>query len=144
MLTATLPYATNHCVFHEDMLKCAAFVSLSEDYLHLSRSLELPPPASWCSNDWGRYFYILSKTSQVPQQCSTMLNLVTQKQGIHLLISLSTTILSAGTRPQPGVTQLPTMARLQVLITELLIRNQKVNSPPEKGEVRCQRVRAKE
>lgn len=32
----------------------------------------------------------------------------------------------------------------ELLITELLIRNQKVISPPEKDEERCQRVRAKE
>lgn len=55
----------------------------------------------------------------------------TQKQAIQLLISRHD-----NSRSQRS-------ARLQVLITELLIRNQRDKSPAEKAEGRCQRVSAK-
>lgn len=118
-----------------------------EDYSYLGRSLApTPPPASRCPNDWCRFFPTAllhyakpdklcnSKTRESSAYLSPWLFSVQEherswKWGVH-------TITGYGPWLQVLITEL--------LITELLIRNQEVISPPEKDEERCQRVRAKE
>lgn len=112
-----------------------------QDYLYLASSLTLPPhlPHDVRMIDAGIF----------PQHCCTTLNLInfaTQKQGTHLLISPWLFSVQEHKRSWKGrgggVEGVHAIANygpwLQVLITELLIRNQKVLSPPEKDEERCQ------
>lgn len=137
----------NFCALHFGSIWASRIPQISSQWEKIictpSVYLSFPGPAPRCSNDLRKYFTLFSLQNltgaRAVLQYTDLINVITEKQVIHLLISQSMTIFLVGTQPQ-----LPTTAWLQVLITELLIRNHKVNDPPRKVEVRRERVRATE
>lgn len=164
MLTITLPFTTNLCVFHKICSFCALHFGsfwasripkISSQWV-LLRRLFAPHHNTWASLDLLHDVEMIEAGIFIffSHQKLTGARMVVKYAKLDKLgyrkTSDSSAYLSpwlfwvgehsARKQPQPGVTQLPTMACLQVLITEPLIRNQKVNGPPEKVEVRWSKI----